>query len=169
MHIRVGAIQRVSQNCTIDHTIFGFPTSQEIRMQINSLLTALISPTHVISVTMLQVFMTDPLHRLILKLLWCILPKISCFCIWKAWNDHYIPLPPTLWNRRAIIAQIWHRFRIYVQKEWHLLLTKGKRRGETHNWVRYDYSRVRDRLKQSGLQDYTPKQLFYLALCFIDS
>lgn len=83
---------------TIDHTIFGCPASQQIWEWVNTLLTTLSASTRAASVSLLQVFMADQVNSSIPQLLWRILRKISCFCIWKARNDHFIPLPPIPWN-----------------------------------------------------------------------
>lgn len=127
---------------TIQHTIFSCPASQDIWAWVNILLTSLSTSTSLPPLTLLQVFMADPVHSTIPQFLWQILRKIASFCIWKAQNEHYIPLHPIPWNRNVVIAHIWSRVRIYVQKEWHVLLSKVERRGESFVWAESNIERL---------------------------
>lgn len=110
----------------IKHTIFECRAFEDIWEWIGLLVTALLDLPHLIHFTLLQVFLADPIHGSVPVLLWRILRKVCYFSIWNDRNEHYIPLPLKLWNKRAIICHFWFRFTIYIKKR--MVHVTGQRR-----------------------------------------
>lgn len=117
----------------IKHIIFECPVSAAIWTWIQLLLSTMSSSLQPVHITLLQV--DDPIHLAIPRHLWRILQKVTCFCIWKARNNHFIPLPPTPWNHSGVVGQIWHRLKIYIKKDWCALLDKVDKCEDQSDWV----------------------------------